>query len=377
MRSRLLPLLAMLLLLGGAAQAARIVGTERTDRLVGTPGPDTLLGLGGADRLFGLGGADVLDGGPGRDLLDGGPGADRIAAQYDGARDVVRCGGGADIVNADLADAVAGSCELVGRRLSRDPYTDPESQHETQVEPDSATNGRTTVAAFQVGRRFDGAATNIGFAVTTDAGTTWRSGLLPRLTVAGRPPGPNARASDPVVAYDAATGTWLIATLAIEGAVSRLTVSRSSDGFSWSAPIVAAEASSASGIAFDKEWITCDNGTTSPHRGTCYLVYTDVLRRDSLGVVTSTDGGTTWSTPAQAPVTDIVGAIPVVRPGGDVVVIYLWRGRSIGSSVSADGGATFSAPSLVADLQARPARGLRFFPLPAADLHPDGRVWVT
>jgi hypothetical protein len=46
--------------------------------------------------------------------------------------------------------------------------------------------------------------------------------------------------------------------------------------------------------------------------------------------------------------------------------------------VSADGAATFAAPVEVSDIQARDARGLRFFRLPAADVDPrTGRVWVT
>ena len=62
---------------------------------------------------------------------------------------------------------------------ARATRTRTRSQHETQVEPDSFTVGRRTVATFQVGRRFDGAATNIGFSTSLDDGSTWRSGLLP------------------------------------------------------------------------------------------------------------------------------------------------------------------------------------------------------
>jgi hypothetical protein len=362
--------------LAAAAEAARVSGTSGDDRLVGTRAADTLFGLAGRDRISGLAGADLLHGGPGRDLLDGGPGADRVAAAYDGARDLVRCGPGSDLVNADLLDAVGRDCELVGRRLSRDPYTNADSQHETQVEPDSLTVGRTTVTAFQVGRRFDGAAANIGFAVSTDDGGTWRSGLLPGLTLASRPAGPHQRASDPVVAFDAVTGVWLIATLALEGSTTRLTVSRSVDGASWSAAITAVEASARS-LSFDKEWLTCDSGASSPHRGRCYLVYTDALRRDSLGVTSSTDGGQTWSAPVQIPVSNAVGAFPVVRPNGDLVVPFLLRGRILASSISRDGGATFGLPTTVAEMQLRATRGLRFFPLPSADVDPSGRVWVT
>ena len=369
--------LSCLLVLSSAATAARLVGTDGPDRLVGTMGSDSIFGRGGSDLIFGLAGNDFLHGGPGRDLLDGGPGDDRIMAAYDGARDTVRCGPGLDVVNADLLDTVAADCELVGRRLSRDPYTNPESQHETEVEPDSLTVGATTVATFQVGRRFDGGADNIGFSVSNDHGRTWRSGYLPGLTAASRPPGPSGRASDPVVAYDAAHATWLIAALALQGTTTSLTVSRSTDGASWATPVVAIEAVNDEDIAFDKEWIVCDNGASSEFFGHCYLAYTDVPGRGSLGVVSSTDGGLTWSAPVRAPATDTVGAFPVVQPSGTLVIPFLWGDRRLGAVTSTDGGASFGAPVLVAEIRARPERGQRLFLLPAADVDPTGRVWVT
>jgi RTX calcium-binding nonapeptide repeat (4 copies) len=371
-------LLLLALVVTSAASAARSVGTPGDDRLVGTATADTIFGLAGRDRIEGGRGADFVHPGPGRDTVEAGAGDDRVAAQYDGARDVVRCGPGADLVNADLADSVARDCELVGLRLSRDPYTNPESQHETQVEPDSLTVGRRTVAAFQVGRRFDGAATNIGFATSVDDGRTWRNGLLPGLTTASRPAGPHTRASDPVVAFDDAHGIWLISTLAIEAPTTRLTVSRSTDGVTWSAPIVATEATAGGGVTLDKNWVACDNGSASPFRGRCYLAYTDNLRGDTLAVASSSDGGLTWTTPVALPVSGTVGALPVVRPTGELVVAYLRGTQSIGSVVSVDGGATFAAPVTVSDAQVRNALDLRFFPLPAADVDPvSGRVWVT
>jgi hypothetical protein len=369
--------LVLVLFVAGTAAAATVVGTPADDHLAGTPQADTIFGRGGRDVLLGGAGGDLLDGGAGPDLLEGGAGNDRIAAQYDGSRDTVRCGPGRDVVNADLADVVAPDCELVGLRLSRDPYTNRDSQHETEVEPDSLTVGATTVAAFQVGRRFEGGAVNIGFAVSRDDGRTWRSGLLPGLTSASRPPGLHELASDPVVAFDAATGTWLISTLAIEGRTTRLAVSSSADGLSWSAPVVAAEGVADRGISFDKNWIACDNGDASPFRGSCYLAFTDVAHRDALGVATSTDGGLTWGQPVLAPVTDVVGAFPVIRPTGELVVPFLWSGRRIGAAVSTDGAATFGPPVEVGEVRTRSARGLRFPPLPSADVDPSGAVWVA
>jgi hypothetical protein len=370
------------LLVVGAASAHSVTGTARGDRLVGTPRADVIRGLAGNDRLIGRGSGDFLQGGPGRDAVDGGSGADRVAVSYDGARDSVRCGPGVDIVNADLTDAVARDCELVGRRLSRDPYQDPVAQHETEVEPDSFTFGQTTVASFQVGRLLGGAATNIGFAVTTDNGLTWRSGLLPGLTAASAPAGVNERASDPVVAFDARHSTWLISTLALGGGITRLSINRSSDGATWSGAINAAEETGGGdeGIAFDKNWVACDNTATSRFFGRCYLVYTHSAASDMLAVRWSDDGGLTWSAGVDIGVRPGVGAFPVLKPTGELVVAYLWelQGFAIAASRSTDGGATWSGPVRIAGVVASCGiRGFRAFPLPSADVDSTGRVWVT
>ena len=370
------------LLLGTAAAAARtIVGTPGNDRLVGTPRADTLAGRAGSDRLSGGAGSDFLLGGPGRDRVDAGPGNDRVSVEYDGARDSVQCHAGADVVNADPLDTVAGDCELVGRRLSRDPYTNADSQHETEVEPDSFTFGRTTVATFQVGRRFDGAATNIGYAVTPNDGRTWTSGLLPGLTIASRPAGPNARVSDPVVAYDGAHGVWLISTLALDGRTTRLAINRSTDGSSWDDALVAAEEVAPQGIAFDKNWIACDNAPGSAFYGRCYLTYTHSSDADMLAVTYTNDGGLTWSPPTDIGARQAVGVLPVVRPNGDLVVVYFWEAQpvAIAASRSVDGGASFGPPVRIAEVGAFSCRipGFRAFPLPSADVDSAGRVWAT
>ena len=353
---RAFALLALLgLLLTATASARSIVGTARNDRLVGTPGADSISGRAGDDR---------------------------ISVEYDG-RDRVSCGPGLDTVTADGADVVARDCELVDRRISRDLLRGPGGQHESEVEPDGFTFGHTTVAAFQVGRHFEGAADAIGFAVSRDDGRTWQDGVLPAITAASTPSGASDRASDPSVAYDAVHRVWLVTTLAVSRDDTRLTVSRSASGKTWSAPVVAAEAAPAGGstdeegIAFDKEWIVCDNGPSSPFAGHCYLAYSDVAHGDVIAVKTSTDGGLTWS--AQVPVsqTDGVGVIPVVQPSGKLVLVYLAQSRRVDSALSADGGATFSAPATISTVTAHTETGLRFFPLPSADVDSSGRVWAA
>src|ERR1700730_12634240 len=112
-------------------------------------------------------------------------------------------------------------------QLSRDTFTNPSSQHATEVEVSAFAFGSTIVSAFQVGRIFSGGGADIGFATSTDAGGRWTSGFLPGITVYGQ--GTQfSSASDPVVAFDAAHATWLISSLAIANA-DQVAVSRSAD----------------------------------------------------------------------------------------------------------------------------------------------------
>ncbi len=58
-------------------------------------------------------------------------------------------------------------------RLSTDTFTNSSSQHHTELEPDTFSFGSTIVTAFQVGRVFGGGSSDIGFATSTNGGTTW------------------------------------------------------------------------------------------------------------------------------------------------------------------------------------------------------------
>jgi hypothetical protein len=355
-RRLVLVVAAALLLCTGIASAAAIKGTKRGDFLRGGPRADRIDARGGNDRI----------------KVDG------------GRRDTVRCGRGRDLVNADATDRVAGDCETVVRVIARDRYSAP-AQHSSIAEPDSLAWGNTVVAAFQSGRFRDGGAVNTGWATSRDGGRTWRSGVLPALTRAAVPAGPWDRASDPVVAYDALHGTWLIASLALRpGDAAAVVVSRSTDGLRWSAPVTVVQAPWRPDLLLDKEWIVCDNGTASPHRGSCYVTYSD-FRTLRLEFQASRDGGLTWSGQVAAPDNagraSIVGRFapapqPVVQPDGDLIVPYYDEDR-VASIRSADGGRSFSTSVTVAPTQFRPTPGLRAPPLPSAEVGGDGTVYVA
>ena len=172
------------------------------------------------------------------------------------------------------------------------------------------------------GRSFEtGGAQSIGFAVSRDAGRTWKSGILPALTTASRPRGQFSRASDPSVAYDALHGVWLIASLGFSDNESALLVSASPDGLHWSDPYVAGrKPNGQTGILFDKEWIACDNGSASPFRGRCYLSYSDIEQL-RLATQTSFDGGTTWSAPVGS--ADNAGRRGIEGPSGSCAAARL------------------------------------------------------
>jgi BNR repeat-like domain len=347
-RRRLIPLLPVAVLLLAAPAAADVIrGTAKHDLLVGTQRKDTILA---------------------------GRGADSIEAAWGGV-DRVHCGGGRDVVSADLADRVAADCEVVSRRLSVDQSTNPRSQHETAVEPGSFAWGSTVVAAFQLGRFEQGAASDIGTAVSTDAGRSWHRAVLPGLTVESQPPGPEASASDPTVAYDAVHAVWLVGALTLERGGSRVMVARSQDGLHWGLPVTVS-----TGPLLDKDWLACDNQAASPHRGRCYAAYTDDAKNWTV-VQSSDDGGVTWSEPVKATST-LVGTQPVIRPDGGLVIVAgdynseAGLTGSIVSLVSVDGGESFSR-STVSALQARSNAPLRGISLPSAAVDPAGTLYAV
>src|SRR5262249_18730302 len=83
-----------------------------------------------------------------------------------------------------LALLIAGvaAAQTTLTQISNDTFTNTTSQHETEVEPSSFAVGSTIVSAFQMGRFTDGGASDIGFATSTDGGSTWTHGNLPGIT---------------------------------------------------------------------------------------------------------------------------------------------------------------------------------------------------
>src|SRR6266568_755732 len=266
-------------------------------------------------------------------------------------------------------------------QISSDPYTQATckasttTNHHTEVEPDTYSNGSTIVATFQVGRVFDGGSCDIGFATSANNGASWTPGLLPGTTHFATPPGPYDRISDPSVAFDARHNTWLISSLALTGASgAAVLVSQSTNGgTTWANPVTV---HAQSGV--DKNWIVCDNTSTSTFYGHCYVEWDNNAAGNLLQMSTSTNGGTSWSAPATNN-TGVIGGQPVVRPDGTVIVpIDNANETAIGAFNSTNGGASWSAVTTIATIRHHTVAGnLREGPLPSAEIDGAGTVYVT
>jgi hypothetical protein len=258
-------------------------------------------------------------------------------------------------------------------QISSDSFTVPPGQHATEVEPHVLANGSTLVSAFQVGRIVGGGGTAIGWATSSDGGTTWSHGFLPGLTT-GNGGGPYSAASDPAVAYDAKHGVWMIATLPIGSSETpAVVVSRSTDGgFTWNDPVNVG----GNVVSSDKNWIACDSTSTSPYYGNCYVEWDNPFNGDEIFMSTSSDGGLTWgAATATANKATGIGGQPLVQPNGTVVVPIETFGMS--AFTSTNGGATWSAPVSIANIQSHTdAGGIRSGPLPTAAIDGAGTVWV-
>src|SRR3954471_5105956 len=279
--------------------------------------------------------------------------------------------------------ALAPAAEAAVNQVSFDPFkqatckASSTTNHQTLVEPDTFASGSTIVATYQVGRIYDGGACATGFATSTNNGANWTNGLLPGSTKrAGG--GPNDRATDASVAYDARHNAWLISSLTLReaGGVhgNAVVTSRSTNGgTTWRRPFT-----TATGGDLDKNWIVCDNTPSSPFYGNCYTQWDDHGAGNILRMSRSTDGGQTWSAPATNN-SGVIGGQPVVRPNGTVIVpIANANETAIGAFNSTNGGVSWSAVTTIATIRHhRVAGSLREGPLPSAEIDGAGTTYVA
>lgn len=278
---------------------------------------------------------------------------------------VAACGGGSN------SQQPTPPTKIPLTQLSTDTFTNATSQHATEVEASALGFGSTIVSVFQVGRIFGGGSSDIGFATSTNKGTSWTDGFLPGITIFEK--GTFSAASDPVVVYDAAHGVWIVSSLTIAN-VDQVAVSRSPDGINWGNPIMVSATPNS-----DKNWIACDNTSASPFFGHCYVEWDDPSTSNLIWMSTSIDGGLTWAAPGNtAELATGIGGQPVVQPNGTVIVpIENATGAAMLAFTSTDGGASWSAAATISTITDHFVAGnLRTSALPSAAIDAAGKVYT-
>jgi hypothetical protein len=288
----------------------------------------------------------------------------------------------AALATAALLLAGVAGANVALTRVSADPYTNATSQHATEVEPDTFADHGTVVAAFQVGRFFNGGASDIGVVRSGNGGATWDApGFLHDTFNSGDASSPYERVSDPSVAYDARHGVWMVSSIPLLPNISTPTVfiNRSTDdGRTWG-PAISIPPPVSNSVDLDKNWTVCDNHASSPFYGHCYTELDNFGDGDLELMSTSTDGGLTWSVPIRTDGNDKgLGGQPVVQPSGRVVVPFESLNGTISAFHSDNGGASWSRGFTVSHIRFHGVAGnLRTSPLPSAEIAADGKVFVA
>ncbi|MDX1385722.1 MAG: sialidase family protein, partial [Thermoanaerobaculia bacterium] len=171
-----------------------------------------------------------------------------------------------------------------------------------------------------------------GFSRSTDNGQSWSDQGAVGGTAFG----------DPSIVWREADGNFYFATLASGGNLALWSSTDDCQSFNFvSTPATGGD---------DKELLAVDNWSASPNYGNLYLVWTDFGFGGRIRAIRSTDGGATWSAPANlsAPGVVVQGAWPTVTPNGDVYVAWVRYTNftngpiSIDVARSTDGGLTYS-----------------------------------
>jgi hypothetical protein len=265
-------------------------------------------------------------------------------------------------------------------KISTDNFTNSDSVHKTEVEPDSFAWGNTIVMTYHVARRpgsVGWGSADVGFSTSLDGGKTWTYGYLPGLTV-NYENGTYGAAADPSVAYDAKHGVWMISTLPLvglngnNGLIGDVAVSLSTDALHWGNPIVIDDTH-----LDDKNWTVCDNTPTSPYYGHCYTEWDQAFGSGDVLMSTSTDGGKTWG-PGK-PSADQAGGLggePLVQPNGTVIVPF--EGNGLQAFRSTNGGASWGNSVTIAQINEHGDAGnIRNPDLPSAAIDASGKVYVV
>ncbi len=267
----------------------------------------------------------------------------------------------------EAAAASAGWSKNVRVNIGPSPYV---NQREPSIAVDAA--GRIMVGWFELGTA-DGNNSlpqPTAFSRSLDGGMTW----APTTFMSFVERQPKESQSDPWLGLDG-QGRLYFSRLEFQNGLSldpqSVVVSRSDDGgAAWGQP---GNATMTTSRFLDKDSLTTD-GTKR-----VYVAYTDAagsFASIDLRIVSSGDGGVTWSSPAtitDSSATAPVGVVLVARPGGEVHALWidLFSGN-IFADRSFDGGLTWGK-----DVRVNDVPGSAAFGFPSVTMSSKGALFVA
>jgi hypothetical protein len=187
-----------------------------------------------------------------------------------------------------------------GLVIQQDLPSPPGVERDTAVEPDVAADPHhpdVAIAAAQDGRFVDGAAAGINASWTADGGASWHHRAVPGITKALG--GSYDRATDPSVAFGP-DGTAYLSVLATnrvdcpDVTAAVLVLTSRDGGRTWSPPHTAYRTPASCNQFADKTWLVVDTSPQSPHLGRVYQFWT-MFRADDQGNYLGGPQAVRWS----------------------------------------------------------------------------------
>lgn len=226
----------------------------------------------------------------------------------------------------------------------------------------------------------------MGVYESNDGGATWSTTHLPYpASISGA-----QFQADPAITIDKDGNVFFIAlVLDSANSITIWSYKKPAGSSTWGTPV------QIQAIDSDKEFVTTDLDPASPCAGNVYVGWDNNEGNQTLRVATSKDHGATYTTSAKVndSSTGVIGAYPLVGPGGHVYVLWAdYPNNKIWIDKSTNCGGTWGTDHLVhtwtlatggglaAYPPADPNRGISAFPEAAIDMTNGahrGRIYVT
>ncbi len=243
------------------------------------------------------------------------------------------------------------------------PVSEPDARRpaEVSVAINPLFPEQVIAVSLQGGRPGTARVTDFSY-VSNDGGLTWKTSAAPN---------PNGRTQgDDAIAFGA-DGTAYHTYISFDGirverparASSGIFLRRTRDGVTWTDPVPVVDHVNTAIPFEDKPWVTVDNASDSPNRGSLYVAWTrfdvygsdDPRHQSHIWFARSRDGGASFTPPVRVSDTagdakdsdgTVEGAVPSIGIKGEVFLV--WAGpKGLVFDRSLDGGWTFGEDKVI------------------------------